>query len=270
MMYEEILNYVGKNLASLHEFPQILCNYYLILLLTKKDEKYFNKLKQLKAVNFESLPETDKQNFFIIMANYCREMSLAGKENFRKERFELDKEYFALIKHIPQKRHAFFFITAAKNANRINEFEWVEKNVKEFELYSLDDNKDYMINYIKADTCFYKKEYDDAIFYLSKIKSQYSSQKQNIRNLLFRIYFETSSFEAALSLIDTSKHFLKRDRHMVQLSKLSSFNFITLTEKLIYLKLKGNKKEILFLKKKIAEINEILDKDWLLEKISVQ
>ena len=57
---------------------------------------------------------------------------------------------------------------------------------------------------------------------------------------------------------------------MVQLSKLSSFNFITLTEKLIYLKLKGNKKEILFLKKKIAEINEILDKDWLLEKISVQ
>ncbi len=268
MMIEEILNYVENNMGKFRKVPQILFYYYLIRLISEKEEKYFDKLKELKAHHFDSLTDPDKQNFFIMMTNFCNVMIQSGNEKFKKERFELDKGYLNLIRKLNlHSMHVFYILGASKNANRLGEFEWVTKILEEFEKFTMDDNKEFMVNYIKADVCFLKKEYDKAIEYLSKINTNYSNQKQNIRNLMIQIFYEKSQMDSVLSLIDSSRHFLKRDKHLSENTKINSLNFIRFTEMLIRLPNKPAENEYRYFRSKLSETTVVLNKEWLMEKL---
>ncbi len=269
LMFEEILDFVEKNAGKLSHVPQILFYYNLIRLVTLKDEKYFNKLKELKSKTFDSLTELDKQNFYIMTTNFCNDMIAGGNFQFRKERFRLDKEFMNLLYKLnPNKLHVFYMLAASKNANRLNEFKWVSRILKSYESNTMDDNKDFMINFIKADICFLKKEYDSALKYLSKIKTSYSNQKQNIRNLTIQIFYEMSLPDSAVSVIETSMHFLNRDKYISERSKIQILNFIRLTKQLIGSNSDNSK--LVFLKKKITETSDVANKEWLLEKVSEQ
>ena len=269
MMFEEILNYVENNIDKFREVPQILYYYFLIRMIIGKEEIYFKKLKVLKKKEFDFLSDLDKMNFFVMMTNFCHDKYSSGSEKYRIERFELDKEYLAFIKKIDKPVvHVFFILAASKNANRLGEFAWVRKVLKEYESYIMNDNKDFMLNYIEADNCFHNKNYDEAIGLLSQIKTSYSNEKQNIRNLMIQIFYERSQADSVLSLIDTSRHFLKRDKHLTEISKRSFQNFLKFTGKLIKASNSGNSKECQFLKKNILESNEVSNKDWLLEKVN--
>lgn len=268
-LFDEILRHVKNNYKRYYEIPQILFYYNLIMLMTNKDERFFEELKHLKERYYNILSSLDKFNMFIMMANYCNEMIFDGKFIYRKERFILDNECFSNgLFEVAGGIHIFQFISAAKNAIKLGEYSWTEKICSDFIDRVVPSDKEFCINYVKADICLAKKKYELALQYLSKLNPEHSNTKQYIRNLMISIYYEMNEDNAVLSLVDTSKHFIHNDKYISSLIKERFLNFVKLTEQLIKTRENPEQYPVFQLIKKLNASLNVQDKDWLLEKIN--
>jgi tetratricopeptide (TPR) repeat protein len=126
----------------------------------------------------------------------------------------------------------------------------------------------YAANYSYAELYFEKGEYDKALNHLSKVNIELSQQKQQLKNLLLKIYFEKELFNEAIYLIDSSKHFLSREEEMPQNKKKTYTKFLSFTSELLNVKAKPGNSRLIQLKNRIQKEEYFKNKDWLLEKIS--
>jgi len=267
-LYNEILNHVKENYSNYEEVPQILIHYNLIKMIKSKEESYYYNLKVLKSSYFDILTNADKYNLFIMMTNFCQYMIFHNDFKFRRERFLLDKEF--LQTHLIDWLggiHFFQFLSITKNAIKLREFKWVEKTIEELSQKIESKYRDFAVNFVKALIYFERKSYNKALELLAKLTIEYSHEKQYIRNLMLQIYYETGEDETALSLIDTGRHFIHRDKHLNEEAKKNSLNFIRFTEKLIKARVKLQPDLFFTLKKEISANSSVENKDWLLEKI---
>jgi outer membrane PBP1 activator LpoA protein len=237
------------------------------LLTTTKENKYFEILKNLSKKNIGKLSSLDKVNMFTMMINFCHDMINSGKLGYRAERFLLDKEYLSNKLFESYGLHISLFIAIAKNALRLKEFKWAEDFHKSFANKIESSAREFALNYIKAEMFFAKKQYGKALESLSKLKIEQSNQKQYTRNLMLQIYYETRNWEAARSIIDTSRHFLHNDKYLSEVGKENSLNFVKFTEMLLRASEKPDGNFIYNIKREINSSINAQNKDWLLEKI---
>ena len=267
-LYEEVVNHVEQNYKTYKDIPQILVHFNLIKMITTRDEKYYYSLQDLKNRYFDKFTNTDKCNIFVMMTNFCQRMISQGSLKYRNERFLLDKEFLmtGLVDWLGG-IHFFQFLSITKNALKLRKFNWVEKTVDEFNPRIEPRYRTFAVNYIKALIHFEKKNYDKSLELLSKLKIEYSHQKQYTRNLMLQIHFEKGDDETSLSLIDTSRHFIHRDKHLDVETKKNSLNFLGYTEKLIKGRDVLSAYLLLKIKNEVENQPGVENKGWLLEKI---
>jgi hypothetical protein len=82
------------------------------------------------------------------------------------------------------------------------------------------------------------------------------------------IYYELGYFEEALCLVKTYHEFLRKNRLVSVERKKRYFSFLKFLEKLINIKLSGEKTDIGYLKYRITNHPHTAFKPWLQEKIS--
>ena len=116
-----------------------------------------------------------------------------------------------------------------------------------------------------------KKNYEDALQYLTKFKSKNEIEKITLKRFQIMIYYESGFFDELYSLIDTSKHFISNDSKVTDTAKNIFGNFLYFVQKLAELKsgiTDGKKNEISLhnLKDEIMK-REVSNRIWLLEKI---
>ena len=221
-----------------------------------------------KSRHLEEVSLHDRYNLFIILTNYCNAKVSNGNESFREDRFILDKEFIksgALL--VNKNIHVFYFNSAASNASMIGEDKWAESFIAKHKSKIEPGIREFAVNYLKALILFIKKDYDSALMKISRIKTTFPNQKQNIRNLMLQIYYDTGSFDNALSIIDASLHFLKTEKNIPDSYRKSSTNFIKLASAIIRQKLSSRKEDTRLLKKKL-ESGEFQNKTWLFQKIN--
>ena len=268
ILFDEIMGNVSKNLDSYEKIPHIPIYYNMIKLNNTGDEKYFYALIRLKSRHLDEISIQDRYNLFVILTNYCNLKISNGNESFREDRFILDKEFIqsgALL--INKNIHVFYFNSAASNAAMIGEDKWAENFITEYKNKIEPGIREFAVNYLKALILFIKKDYDSALTKLSRINTTFPNQKQNIRNLMLQIYYDTGSFDNALSIIDTSLHFLKTEKNIPETYRKSSTNFVKLTSAIIRQKLSSGTDDSGFLKKKL-ESGEYQNRSWLFQKIN--
>jgi hypothetical protein len=267
-LFDEIMQHVNKNYKRYKEIPQVLIYFNLIKMSTTGDESYYYSLKDLKGNYFQKLSELDKYNVFIMMTNFCQNKISKWDMKYRNERFELDKEFLDsnLVEWLGG-IHFFHFLAITKNAVKLGEYEWVEKKVKELNNRIESRYKDFAVSYINALIYFEQKQFGKALEALSKLKIEYSHQKQYTRNMMIQIYFETGEDDTALSLIDSGRHFINRDRHLGEEAKKKSLNFLGFTERLIRARNKAQPEMLGNSPEKLEKLDGVENKDWLIEKI---
>ncbi len=271
ILSEEILLYVGKNLKRFDPVPQLQLVYCLIMLIKTNKESYYRKVIRLKKDHLLHMSDIDKVNTFIMLTNYCNENILLGEEKLRTERFRLDKEFLQIIKRTEFKKpHVLYAIAAAKNANRLGKFSWAERMLTELVNEFTPEEYSFAVNFIKADKLFIRKDFNSALNHLSKINSPFGNQKQYVRNLQIQIFIEIEKYDTALSIIDSSRHFLKREKQLSESTRKNSENFLRLAERFIRVKNLHSPDKLFVLHKQIQETDHVFNKDWLLEKCRVQ
>jgi hypothetical protein len=113
-----------------------------------------------------------------------------------------------------------------------------------------------------------KKNFEKTAFYLSRIKSIDELLKADVKTMLLQVYYETQAVEQFFASIDTFRHFVRSNRKLSEERKALYETFISLSSKLMALKENFDEHKIQKLKKEIETGENIINKGWLLGKVT--
>lgn len=269
-LFDEIMKYINNN--NFEHIPTLMVYNNIILLETKLDDKYFFELKSLAEKHRDQLSLVDRYMIFLHMSGYCA-------YNFNiNSRTDLLAEHFKLI----NEKNAFWvnefgkilypdFINEVKISVRVNNFEWAE-NYIEINKHKLESEKESTLNFCYGMIQYKKGNPAGALDFLTKTYFPIFILKLQVKILQLQIYFETEYFDQAISMIDSFRHYLKRETTIKEDFKVSFYEFLRITNDLIKLKTDHANDRYFQIEKLKAEIKNVKNnqfgvKIWLNEKI---
>jgi len=270
-MFEEVMKYIENN--KIDDNPTLLVYYNIILLEKDRKDKYFYELKSLKEKYKKELSASDRYMIFLHMNGHCAHMfNACSRTDFFREQFDLMKENTEDETRRLGKILYPDFLNEVKIGVRVNEFKWVEDYIKRFS-EKLEEEKESTLNFCYGFINYKKGNLDEALKLFSKTYFSIFIIKVQVKILQLQIYFEKEYFDQAISMIDTFRHYLKREKTIKENLRESFYEFLRLTNDLIRLRTNYYGSETDFYKEKLK--NEIRNmknnqfgiKLWLNEKV---
>ncbi|MEO8209650.1 MAG: hypothetical protein ABI840_03740 [bacterium] len=268
--YEIILNYMKKN-ESVHNVPLLSLYYNSLLLIIEKEKMHFQKLKELLIKEMSSFSWHDKYGTFAILVNFINDEYHKGNKQYANEGFELYK-LIIQYKLYSGKEGGHFENALFKNIVKLGllmkETDWTEKFINDYIEELLPEARDNTLYYSKARVNFAKGNYERSLEDLSKIVSIHDFHfKSQIKSLTLMIFIEKSWINEAFDLIDASKHYISYEKLLPEITKEKNMNFIKFCTEILKMKSKNSKEKINDLKYDLLNTENILEKEWLEEKI---
>ncbi len=268
---EPVIKYIKEN--SSESNPAIAIYFNLMMLLKDDKAENYYKLKELLKSNPGILDYSDTWSVYICMVNFCHTMYESGykEELFSKEIHELYKIILEEKIYVVEAWHPYIhhrlYLNIVQNGLQQNELEWTENFIKEYKEKLIEDNRPSTCSLAYALFYFSKGEFEKSLQELNKVQSEDAFYFLQIKALMLQIYYELKLYDAAFSLIDSYKHYLKEKTEIPSRYKERHKHFVAAVNKL--LKIKSGKYENrpseLFLAGDVNNI--ILKKEWVHEKI---
>lgn len=269
----KLTEYFEQNKEFFKDIHYAHLYYNSIKLFLTEEEKHFHKVHKITREHYNSLPDIDRKNAYVVLINYCAERVNKGDMTYIQKKFELYKEIIRNKAHyegLPYISHVFYN-RAAFNAINLGELAWAKNFIEE---YKKELNEEHRENtYYLTLSEYYRKqgEHDNALEVLSKVKKADPLYKEEVYFLLLKIFYSAGLTESFYSEIESFREFLKTSKSISGRRKKLDINFIKLAKKLYDTKQKkelGQKYEIYSLKKEILENKYISDKMWLIERVN--
>ena len=270
---EELLKYLREN-WSIVENNLIIKLYYTILMSqNEKDAFYYNQLKEIiDTSQFNGLNEDQQVDLYKSAYNYCILKINNGDNDYSKELMELYKqglERRLLFQNGELSDWIYKNITTLGCV--LNQFDWTEKFINEYKQYLPPEKMANAYSYNKANLYFNKAQYDEVQSLLVNVQFTDFKYHINATILLMRTYYKILNTEALLSLIETFRIFLIRNKDMPSSQKRGYTNYIRFKKRLINLKhnedtfsTKDYQSKLENLKKDIERTEDVYAKHWLL------
>lgn len=271
-LLDEIIKYLSNRQNEYIREPSVMLHLYEILLIREKSDKYFNILKEMLINPEFKITKDERFSLQNILQVYCNHKIFSGDIKYRKERFEL---YKASIIHKFYKGSEDIYFDDLLFANialiglHEKELVWTKKFIDEYKDQISPDNREVTVNYCLARMHHETGEYEKGLVILNSIKSiKHVQFKLVIRNLTLMLFYDLSMFESAYSHCDSYRHFLKNNASAFAKARYERHNnFLKLYYRLVKLKEKADKKEIEKLAHDIKKNPNVLEKEWLTQKI---
>lgn len=275
--YEPKLIFLDEIIAFLDKNPEYLESHVLnitflkVLLLKNNNIEDYYKLKKAFYNVYHNIGKKDAFNTISIIINYChKNYSKTEDEIFLKEKFDILK--FAAKNNLNtfESSEGFdgskFYNTVSTSLD-FDEIEWAENFIKRYGEELISEKREYLVAFTNAMVSFAKKEYDEALAFLSRLQNpKVTSDKFNLKILQLRIYYEINYFDQANSTADSFRHMIQNDKVLPESYKEYYKNFYSIYIKLLSLKLKNDKSGIIEIKEKLKTTKNIVFKRWLIEK----
>ncbi|MEZ4690415.1 MAG: hypothetical protein R3A12_09630 [Ignavibacteria bacterium] len=268
-MFGNMMEYLKNN--EIKDNPALEIYYYILLLETTKDEKYFYVLKELRKKYKEKLTMFDNYMLYLHMDSYC---ATAFNEFCRTD---LLNEQFLLVKENLMFELAGIgkilypdFLNEVKKAVKVNEFEWAEDYINKYK-GNLTEEIDNTLNFCYGYISHKKGEFEKALDYFSRTNFPNFIIKIQVKIHLLQLYIDLEYYEQAILMIDSFKHYLTREKSIIDSMKISVFEFLKISGDLIKIKTEtntgDNEFKILKLKQDIENMsnNRFGIKLWLKE-----
>lgn len=271
-LFELIRKYIEENLNLYDKIPYIVIFYNCVMLFKTGEKKFFDEMKLLVKKHYLKLSLTDRKNMYIALSNHCNSEIRSGNFEFLGELFDLNLEMLknkAYLEGNDFMAH-YIYISIAMNALNSGKIHWAEKFVNRYKKMVHSDFRESSYNYCKSVICIETGKFDDALEYLSKVETLDIRFKLYINNSLLKIYFSKNEADAFFSLVDSFRHFLKRNKELRNDDRIYNNNFILFLSKLFKLKsdpVKIEISEIQVLKDTLDKTNDITNKKWLFDRL---
>lgn len=234
-----------------------------------KDENFYN-LRNLLDENNSKLTDEEKYNFHVALANYADKRSDSSKE-FAKYKYEIYRYMIEnsiySISNIST-IDGSFYRKAASAAENTGELEWAFKFINDYK-----DKLDSAVRenyYYHALVEYYiaKKQFSTALEHLVRIKHTNPVDKLNIKAWQMICCYELNYFEELRNIIDSTRHFITKDKKILASRKERLYNFMTMLTALLGLKENNNGgTEAAILYKQLENL-ATNHGEWLKEKIN--
>lgn len=265
------LDLINANIST-----YFLCYYYIYKSLLENNSEYLKKVFFLLNTNDKNISLESLYNIYNQLMNSCMRIASRGYPEvipilFKIERNFLEKKLYKVGKHLT--------IYCARNivwtAIYMKDFVWAEKFINDYksDFSPSKEENEALFNYLLSIVCFEKGDFSKSLEHISKvnIETRTYSSKLDIKNLLLKIYYELNYIESSLHLVDSYRHFLRNNKHIIPKTyfKFES-NFINIMNKLLQIRSNFNKRKDLPLLK--ATINNLEHPGipfygWFLQKI---
>lgn len=267
-----LVDYLLKKDNHFKDKLKIKLHLYEVLLLKEKKAEYYFVLKDILVNEADNLSKSDRYSLHNILQAFCVNVTYTGETKFIKERFELyklciEQELYAASEHVYF--DDLLFANIALTAVHSGEFGWAEKFIDTYQDKIAPENTEFVLNYTHARLNFAKGLFEEALKYLNKIKSiKHIQFKLPIRDLTMMVYFELGMLNQANYQIDSYRHFLTNNRQSLSDTRFERISsFLKSFTRLVKIKEKNNKLELVKLTKELEDNPNIQERRWLLNKI---
>ena len=270
---EELLAYMHKHWDYYKQNPSIEL-YYTILMSLREEQNpvHYEKMKELLASKVDRFSASEVGDLYTFSYNYCIRRINTGDSAYQRELFNLYNQGLnngllltnGLISEFDYKN-----ITTLGCA--LKEFDWTEQFIQEYKERLPANKRENAYNYNLANLYYNKKMYNEASSTLLHV--QFTDVKYHLSTtfLLLRTYYALKDTEALLSLIETFRIYVMRNRKMTTGLKRGYTNFLRFAKKLVLLKHHSStySKKVLDEKldklvEKINNTENVINRQWLL------
>ncbi|MBK7409372.1 MAG: hypothetical protein IPJ40_15825 [Saprospirales bacterium] len=247
--------------------PAISIYYHSYKALKERDsETHFQLLKQALLKYEDLFPESEIRDIYLLAINYCIGRMNAGVKQYVRETFDLYKR--GLEKKILLQDgfvSRFTFRNVVTNGTLLEEFEWTEHFINDFQQYLEEQYRESIVHYSMAKLHFEKKDYDQAMTLLHQVEYDDILMTLNARTMLMKMYYELDEFNPLDSLLESMRMYMRRKKVMGY-HKSNFKNIIHLTKKLANVN-PYDQKQTGLLKEEIENANPLTEKKWLLAQL---
>ena len=250
--------------------PAIAIYFYSISLYhNPENEDYFYKLKELLFKHGEELGKASEEGLYIYLQNYCYRKADTGDIKFLNERFYILEK---IVKKELCIRDGYivkdFFNSMVIVALELGKLSYADSFIKKYQTFLHIGQSSNVLSFNYACLEFYKKDYERALEYLSKVEYDDFYDKVIVRSLNLMIYYEAGMIEQGISLIDSFNHFLSSNKDVSPYVKDRTKNFIDIINRLFKIKEGNSKIDIKKLKKDVTDSDMLMRRMWLIEKVN--
>ena len=278
-MLDELLQYLNTHWKAYeNEHSIVLYHTILMSLRDEKNPRHYQRMKKMLAEDMEHLSEQEGRDLYTFSYNYCILMSNAGYGEYQVELFQLYKQ--GLRQGLLMDKgmiSEWNYKNIATLGAKLKEFEWTERFLQEYRDKLPPHRRENAYNYNLGNLYYNKGRYNDALSALLVV--QFTDVKYHLSTtfLLLRTYYALKDTEALLSLIETFRIYVIRNRKMTVEQKRGYTNFLRFAKKLVLVKhqastysKKDYAKELEELKGKIDNTENVINRYWLLEECQIK
>lgn len=271
---DELLGYIENNWPYFQEERGVVL-YYNILMSLRDEQNpiFYENLKDLLNTQLKHFSRKEVNDLYGFSYNYCIRQINLGKREYQRELFELYQEG---VKKELLINNGILSEWDYKNVVtlgcKLQEFNWTEKFINDYKEKLPASKRENAYKYNLANLFYNKKQYDEALETLLHVEFTDVKYHLNTTFLLLRTYYALKDTEALLSLIETFRVYVIRNKKMTTDQKKGYTNFLRFAKKLVLLKhqsatytRKSLAEKVEDLAQKIEQTSNVINKYWLME-----
>lgn len=276
---DDLLEHLENNWSQ-YEDDKAVILYYTILMSLREESnlEHYVRMKSMLKEDVDSLGPVQKEDLYGFASNYCIRQINLGQEPFRRELFQLYKqglEIGLILQNGMLSEWNYKNITSLGCS--LKEYEWTEDFIQQYKDMLPSHRRENAYNYNLAHLYYNKKQYHEALSVLLLVQFTDVKYHLNTSFLLLRTYFALKDTEALLSLIDTFRIYVIRNRKISTEQKRGYTNFLRFAKKLVLIRHQAPaysrqpvEEKLAELAKKIESTTNVINKYWLLEECGVE
>ena len=263
----EILNFLHQ--YPVENVPELAIYYYSFLTLYEEDQvaHYFN-LRRMLDIHATGMPQKEAIELFDAALHYCTGKINKGDRVFLQEYFDVFEEAIQKGIFLQNGELATWrFNNIVASALGLGKLEWAEAFVEKFKNHLPQDSRQNTYAFNLARVYRFQKKYDAVLELLQNVEYDDIGVNLISKMMLLITHFERNDHEVLDSFIESFRVFLNRHKNIPQQRRLGYLNLLKYTRRLMRL-MPGNKAAAAKLREEIIRGKaEILNHEWLLEKL---
>lgn len=267
-LLDDILNHVQKKDYS--DKPLIAAYFHIYNMLDGQEaEENYANVKAILDEHLDHFGHRDQKDILHFAMNFCIRRLNKGGAKYYRESFSLYK--MGLEKEVLLENgqlSPWTFKNVVVNGCYLDEFSWVEGFISKYHDLIPEEHRDNSYTFNLALVHWFKKDYKKVLRLISRVEFDDPFYALDAKTILLKIYFEQREYDSLLSLCESFRIYLKRNRLVSETHKKYRLDLIRYAARLI--KVKPYQKDRLGkIKQEIVQQPDINNRKWLLDQIEV-
>ncbi len=265
-LLNELIDIVDKNDYRREKYINM---YYLFLKSSLEPDvvQHYYELKHLLLYNSSEFTQDERSDLLTTATNYCTFKINTGNHSFNEELYNLYVD--AIAQNVLLYRgelSSWLFTNIVVSAQKLFKLDWAENFIQEYNKYVIDQwNNTYYYNLAFIE--FEKSNFELAHKLLIKMDEQDFFYQLRAKTLLLKIYYEKKEFPPLISLIESFKKLIIRNKILNEAQKNIYFHFLKYLNSLVVIP-DGDNIRIRTLRAIVEKDNIVTYRGWLLRSIT--